>query len=159
MVRLRVFDSTASGFTINYIEGKTGFTSPTWLGYPCIGVAATPEIDVQQPVGTSLVDGTSKKSFGTVVVGQSGPTKTFTIFDTGTAKLTGLAILVDGTNAGDFIITPLTKTALTPDTSTNFKVAFMPTASGTRTAAIHIKSNDANESPFDIKLAGSGAAP
>ena len=34
-----VFDFTASGFTIHYFTGKTGFTSPTWLGYPATSVA------------------------------------------------------------------------------------------------------------------------
>ena len=29
-----VFDNTASGFTIYYFNGASGFTSPTWMGYP-----------------------------------------------------------------------------------------------------------------------------
>ena len=116
-----------------------------------------PEIDIQHPLGTSLVDGTTKKSFGTVVVGQSGTAKTFTIQNTGTSNLTGLVVSVDGMSAGDFIITPPAKTTLVPGGSTTFKVTFKPSGSGTRSAAIHIQSNDANENPFDIKLAGSGA--
>jgi hypothetical protein len=153
------FDYAASGFSINYINGHTGFTSPTWKGYPCVGIAAAPEIDVQQPLGSSLVYGKARKSFGTVVVGQSGTAKTFTLINTGTGKLTGLAFSVDGTNAGDFVITPPAKTTLSPGISTTFKVTFKPTASGTRSAAIHIQSNDANENPFDIKLTGLGSAP
>jgi hypothetical protein len=35
-------------------------------------------------------------------------------------------------------------------------VTFKPTAKGARIAAIHIKSNDADENPFDIDLAGQG---
>ena len=153
------FDYAASGFAINYIDGHTGFTSPTWHGYPCVGVAATPEIDVQQPLGIRLVDGTAKKSFGTVVVGQSGTAKTFTIQNTGTSNLAGLALSVDGTNAGDFQITPPAKTKLPPGESTTFKISFKPTAIGTRSATIHIQSNDADENPFDIKLTGLGSAP
>ncbi len=31
-----VFGSAASGFTVYYFSGKTGFTSPTWNGYPAL---------------------------------------------------------------------------------------------------------------------------
>lgn len=46
--------------------------------------------------------------------------------------------------------------SLAPGASTTFKVTFKPTAAGTRKAAIHIESNDADENPFDIKLGGEG---
>jgi hypothetical protein len=48
------------------------------------------------------------------------------------------------------------KTSLAPGSSTTFKVIFKPSAKGTRKANIHIKSNDADENPFDIKLTGQG---
>lgn len=151
-----VFRFTVSGFTVHYITGNTGFTTPTWLGYTCVGVAGAPEIEVQQPLKTSLVDGTAKKSYGTVVVGQSGTPKTYTIKNTGTDNLTELAVSVDGTHAGDFQITQPDKTKLLPGAKATFTVTFSPTASGTRSAAIHIESNDEDENPFDIKLSGSG---
>lgn len=116
-----------------------------------------PEIDVQQPPGSSLVDGTSKKSFGTVVVGQTGAAKTFTIKNTGTGQLSGLTLMLDGAQAADFIVSSLTKTSLVAGGKTTFTVKFKPSAKKTRTAAIHIKSNDANENPFDIQLTGLGA--
>lgn len=154
---MNAFLDNAPGFAVTYITGKTGFTSPTWAGNPCFGVDATPEIDVQQPLGTSLEDCTAKKSFGTLAVGQSGLAKPFTIKNTGASDLTGLVVSVDGTNAGNFIIRRASKTTLLPGESTIFKISFKPTASGTRTAALHIKSNDADENPFDIKLMGLGA--
>jgi Lamin Tail Domain/Abnormal spindle-like microcephaly-assoc'd, ASPM-SPD-2-Hydin len=113
-----------------------------------------PEIAVQQPVGSELVDGTAKKSFGTVKVGKSSTAKTFTIRNTGKANLTGLALTKAGKHAKDYIITAPAKTLLTPGTSTTFKVTFKPTAKGTRNAVIRLKSNDANENPFDISLTG-----
>ncbi len=151
-----VFDYCASDFTVNYLTGKTNFTSPTWNGYPA--VAISPEIDVQQPLGSRLVDGTARKNFGTVKIGMTG-SKYFTIKNTGTANLTGLAITSNGVNALDFTVTGPAKTWLTPGTSTTFKVTFKPTAAGNRYAAIHIKSNDLNEKPFDIHLGGLGVAP
>ena len=35
-----VFASTASGFTVYYFDGSTGFTSPTWNGYPSVDMGA-----------------------------------------------------------------------------------------------------------------------
>jgi hypothetical protein len=154
-----VFHSAALGFTINYIKGKTGFTSPSWLGYPCFRITPPPEIVVEQPLGSSLVDGMTIKRLGTVVVGQSESVKKFTIKNTGGKNLTGLAVSVDGTNAGDFLITPSAKTTLLPGETTTFKVTFKPTAAGKRSAAIHIQNNDTDENTFDIKLTGLGAAP
>ncbi len=154
-----VFDSAASGFTINYLKGKTGFTSPTWNGYPCVAIDPLPEIEVQQPAGSILVDGTSKRSFGTMAVGMSGAAKTFTIWNTGTGNLSNLSIAKVGGNTGNFIVTASPKTTLAPGTPTTFTVTFKPSATGTRTTTIQIKSNDANENPFDIKLTGLGVAP
>lgn len=95
-IGIGVFNSVAPDFKINYIKGKTGFTTPTWYGYPCAAVDPSPEIDIQQPLRSILVDGSTTKRFGTVVVGQSGTTTKYTIKNTGTSDLTGLAVSVDG---------------------------------------------------------------
>lgn len=115
-----------------------------------------PDISVQQPLGSDLTDGTAKKSFGSKVVGSTSAAKTFTIKNTGAANLTGLNITKSGANSGDFIVTAPTKTSLAPDETTTFTVKFKPSATGTRTAVIHIGSNDPDENPFDIDLAGMG---
>jgi hypothetical protein len=115
-----------------------------------------PEIAVEQPAGSGLADGKSKKSFGTVVIGKKGKAKTFTIKNTGGAPLTGLAITRSGANKGDFIVTSPAKTSVAPGAVTTFKVTFKPGAKGTRKAEIHIKNNDSDESPFDISLTGLG---
>jgi len=31
-----VFEAAASGFTVYYMDGKTGFTSPEWHGYKAV---------------------------------------------------------------------------------------------------------------------------
>ena len=43
------FQATASGFTIYYLEGTTGFTSPTWFGYPAF------ILDVNNPLASWLI--------------------------------------------------------------------------------------------------------
>lgn len=116
-----------------------------------------PEISVQQPVGSELVDGKTKKSLGTVKIGKKSAAKTFTIKNVGTANLTGLALSVKGKQAKEFTVSKLSKTTLAPGATTTFKVTFAPTKNGTRNASIQLKSNDANENPFDIPVTGSGA--
>lgn len=119
--------------------------------------AGIPEIAVQQPAGNDLVDGVSSTSFGPVTVGDA-IVKTFTVTNTGTAKLTGLSIAKSGVNSGSFTVSAPRSTILAPGESTTFTVKFKTRVPGTRSASIHIASNDANENPFDIKLTGTGVA-
>ena len=66
----------------------------------------------------------------------------------------------DGANAGNFIVNTTGMAAsLTPGNSTTFTVTYTPSATGIRTAALHIASNDSDENPFDINLTGVGSAP
>ena len=44
------FNNTAAGFTVYYLKGKTGFSSPTWRGYP-----ATIIDPATQPAATWLL--------------------------------------------------------------------------------------------------------
>ncbi len=116
---------------------------------------AKPDIAIEQPAGSDLADGKAKRNFGTASIGGT-VSKTFTIRNTGTAKLRGLAIRKNGTNAADFTVTGPSKSVLRPGGSCTFKVTFSPKTAGTKNAAIHIYSTDPDESPFDLKLAGEG---
>jgi hypothetical protein len=122
------------------------------------GTVLGPEIVVEQPLGTDIIDGGSK-SFGNLTVGSSS-SLSFTIKNIGNANLTGLTISKDGTDASIFsvITNPITPVS-GPNGSTAFTVRFAPTSLGSKTAAIHIASNDADESPFDITLTGTGVTP
>ena len=115
-----------------------------------------PEIDVRQPVRSKLEDGQSKISFETLASGKSGQPKKFTIKNTGNGKLTGLTVTRNGPHSKEFKVIQAAKTSLAPGSSTTFTVIFKPAAKGTRSAAIHIKSNDADEGSFDIILTGRG---
>ena len=138
-------DNNEAPFDIN-LTG-TGYVPPP-----------VPEIAVFQPKTTELVDGSAtKKKFGTIKIGVTSATKTFTIKNTGTANLTGIAITLTGTNPKNFIVTTPALTTLAPGASTSFKVSFKPTAVGIRKATLHIGSNDADENTFDIKLSGTGS--
>jgi fibronectin-binding autotransporter adhesin len=122
-------------------------------------ITPDPEIAVEQPVGTNLVDGSASISCGSVNQGSSSSPVTFSVKNTGTSDLTGLALTKDGTHNADFTLGSLGSATLAPNASTTFTVTFTPGAAGTKNAAIHIASNDANENPFDISLTGSGIGP
>ena len=116
------------------------------------------EIVVEQPAGTDLVDGTASVNFGAEHVG-SRKSKVFTIKNTGGLNLTGLGIVIDGADAEDFAVSASPVAPVGgPSGSTTFTVRFSPTKLGTRNAALHLSSNDANESPFDIGLTGTAAS-
>jgi hypothetical protein len=118
---------------------------------------AVPDIAVEQPAGTDLTDNSATISFGNVLPGATSRARIFTIINHGTANLTGLAITIDGTHPDDFVADVLGATDLAPGESTTFTVAFTPAAIGTRSAALHIASNDFDENSFDIALTGRGA--
>lgn len=157
-----VFYPVASGFTVCYQTGKQGFSNPTWdEGYPSRGFASltVPEIAVEKPGAVNLIDGGSSVSFGSVPVGSS-TTMTFTVKNLGVADLTGFAITKDGANAPEFTVTANPAASVEgPSGSTTFTVKFAPAAAGTRSAALHIASNDPDESPFDIPLTGNATSP
>ena len=121
--------------------------------------SGSPEIAVEQPVGTGLADGSAMINFGSVNTGSSSSALAFTIRNTGTANLTGLSLSKSGTHSADYTLGGLGATALAPGASTTFTATFTPGAAGTRTAAIQIASNDADENPFDINLTGVGTVP
>ena len=52
-----VFGSAAPGFTVYYSNGATGFTSPTWNGYPAC-VAGKPTISTATPLPPAIVGAT-----------------------------------------------------------------------------------------------------
>jgi len=121
------------------------------------GVGTAPAIAVEQPPGTPLGSGTSTVDFGSAVTGTAAPL-TFTIRNTGTATLSGIVATADGTNGADYAITTQPAASLPASGTTTFTVTFNPPATGTRTAVLHIASNDPTWNPFNIILTGAGSA-
>jgi hypothetical protein len=145
---------TGSREAVLHIASNDPFTNPFDINLAGTGLGV-PEIAVEQPAGTDLTDGAPAAGFGNIVLGADA-SRTFTINNTGTADLTGLAVAADGTNAAEFTVTANPASSVAPGGNTTFTVRFKPGAAGVRNAAIHIASNDANENPFDITLTGTG---
>ena len=98
-------------------------------------------------------------AFTPTLVGASSAPQTFTLKNTGTADLTGLALTTAGAHATDFTLGPLGATNLAPGATTTFTVSFAPTVTGVRTAGVRIASNDSDENPFVINVTGANPEP
>ena len=153
------FNGNASGFHINFYNGKSGFTTPTWNGLTAVNVGdePIPEISIKQPPGTDLTDGVSNRDFGSVVMGEEKAI-TFMIQNDGTGALGGIAVTLTGLHAADYQISETPSTTVPFLNSTMFQVTFTPTATGTRTAEILVASDDTDENPFNILISGIGTA-
>jgi BspA type Leucine rich repeat region (6 copies) len=145
--------------TVYVNEAAEGFTFPTWKSCRTVVVSKTAEIAVQQPIGTGLLDGAARKSFGTAVVGEVGTTKTFVIKNRGSTPLDLLRLTTDRAGSKHFKIFPPRLKPLAPGATTTFKVIFRPMKKGSLSTVLQIRSTDADENPFDIRLSGLGVAP
>ncbi len=112
------------------------------------------EIAVEEPVGANLANG-SASLFGDLNIGASTPAKTFTIRNSGTTHLMGVAVTKSGSNQTDFQLNTgsLTST-VPPGGTTTFFLTFAPSVAGNRSAVIQIASNDVDENPFEVTLSG-----
>jgi hypothetical protein len=156
-------DAGGNAYVTGYFTGTAVFDAFSLTGissFQTIFVAKfaaplAPEIGVQQPAGTDLVDGTATNSFGSVTIGATN-SLVFTITNRGSADLTGLGITINGPDAAQFTVTVNPAAPVTVGGSTTFTVAFTPASAGVKTAALHLANNDSDENPFDINLTGTG---
>jgi uncharacterized delta-60 repeat protein len=158
-----VQDTTVTDFDITlYSIAQLNWDPAVWSkgadNFPRLEGFGLPEIAVEQPEGTDLVDGTASIDFGNVLPGSTSTAKTFTVTNQGSADLTGLAVSKDGSHPGDFTVGELGAATLTPGASTTFTVTLTPAAVGSRSAALHLASNDLDENPFEISLSGNGTS-
>ncbi len=119
-----------------------------------LGFGAVPRLNVQQPLGTNLNRGTTI-DFGAVRTNTS-QSLIFTITNSGSADLTSLGILIEGTNASAFSVTSNPTVPVTPNGSTTFTLRFIPNSLGLKVASLRLTSNDEEKNPFDIFLRGTG---
>ena len=111
------------------------------------------EIGVEQPAGTLLADGLDSINFGSTSGGGT-VVRMFTIRNSGVGDLLVGTVTTGGAHPGDFTIEQPDASTLPPNSSTTFAVAFSPQGAGTRTATLHVPSNDGDEAPFDVNLIG-----
>jgi len=153
------FKPTATGFRAAGLHIVSNDATNLSFNIGLTGTGVAPVIAVEQPAGNNLTSGTAIVDFGLSPAGTAVPL-TFTIRNSGTASLTGVAVTFDGTNSADYQVTSAPALTTVPvGGSTTFTVTFTPSANGTRTATLHIASNAPTNNPFNISLKGTGQAP
>lgn len=123
---------------------------------------AAPEVDVTGS-GISIVDGdntpssSDNTSFGSANTGDA-ITKSFVISNGGAGALNIAGISFSGANASEFTLVsaPTFPLMVASGSMQTISVKFMPTATGTRNATVHIQNNDAFEGMYDFALSGVG---
>jgi uncharacterized repeat protein (TIGR03803 family) len=113
-----------------------------------------PDINVTDQSKKPLIDNISTVNYGKIKRSNPNATRVFRVKNKGSSTLKDLMITQNGLHPSDFKVSALAGAALEPGSTMTFQVTFKPKAKGLRRASIHIKSNDPDESSFDIKLIG-----
>jgi uncharacterized delta-60 repeat protein len=118
-------------------------------------MAPPPDIQVEQPVGSLLVDGASSVNFGTAPLG-TPVTRTFRVTNTGSSTLNVTALTLP---EGYEHVGPFAAYVLEPNATHSFDVRFLAnTVPGTFTGPMTIESNDPDaEGSFALGLTGRAA--
>ena len=116
---------------------------------PLAGTAIEPDIAADP----------ASHDFGGALVGEE-ITNSFVIVNEGTADLAVSSTVIEGLDAAEFAIVsggaPFT---LAPAESASIEVRFLPTSLGAKAAALRLVSDDPDENPLDVPLAGTGVQP
>lgn len=157
------FNPTAAGArtaTLS-IANNDGDEDPYTFDVTGTGVTPAPEMNVVQGA-TNIADGSGSYSFGSINQGASSSAITFTIQNTGSASLSlsGTPIVAISGHTTDFTINQTsTAASVAAAGTTTFTITFNPTTTGTRSAAISIANNDADENPYNFTVTGTGITP
>jgi hypothetical protein len=103
----------------------------------------------------------SNLTFPSTQIGLTSATQIVTIANSGGAPMTITGVSLAGANPGDFTETtncPAAPATLAPAASCNATIAFAPTTTGSRSAALQV-TDDAAGSPQSATLTGTGIAP
>ncbi|MES2574033.1 MAG: choice-of-anchor D domain-containing protein [Bacteroidota bacterium] len=157
------FNPTTTGVknTTFSIVTNDGDENPYNFSITGTGAVSAPEISIQGN-GTIIVDGDPTPitgdwtDFGTTNTGVA-VTRTFTVYNTGTAALTlGAITLGDNTN---YSATAPLSTSIAGGANTTFTVTFNPTTTGTKSTTFSIVTNDSDENPYNFSITGIGGTP
>ncbi len=114
-----------------------------------------PELVLEQPVGTDRENGATV-DFASVNL-EGSVALSMVIRNSGLVPLTGIAVTIDGPDAGQFRLMHAPAESLASEPAfTTFVVAFAPTSLGLKSATLRVLSNDPDDNPFDLKLSGMG---
>ncbi|NCC53155.1 MAG: choice-of-anchor D domain-containing protein, partial [Spartobacteria bacterium] len=164
--------ASTSGFSIDTSLWDTGtydLNSGTFGlaengGNLVLHFAPAPPVDIDV-LGTNLAliadgdaspqeaDGTD---FGSVVAARDTKDHTFYITNSGLAALTISSVTTAGTHMAEFIILEWPTVVSAGGEASNLVVRFEPSASGVRTATLHVNNSDGDEADYDFAVQGTG---
>lgn len=98
-------------------------------------------------------------NFGNQTVGSTSNAWGMTLNNTSSTAMTGLSIVMGGSNAGDFIQTSNCGATLAANSTCNISVEFRPTATGGRSATLIAAYTAGSGGTFTAGLSGTGVAP
>lgn len=146
-------DTTQLGASDRFIRVHRAMLSPHSLAI--VATPPAPEIAIYDGT-TPFVNerqSNSSKSYANTLVGAHQPHQ-LTITNKGDLDLSNIQFSFAGSHPGDFTVHAFSNTPIAPGASRTFTVNFSPIAAGSRSAVLQIASNDSDENPFLISLAG-----
>lgn len=145
---------------------KDGNTGEQVLGMTVAEVAVVPVPEILlNGNGVGISDGnttisfTDHTHFGSADIASGAVSRTYTIYNTGTADLGIQSLGISGDHYADFSITSSPASPIHAGTSALLTVLFNPSAVGNRNATISITNSDADESPYTFNIQGYGYTP
>lgn len=121
---------------------------------------ANPEINVASnainiPDGSVATGTANNTEFGSVII-PATVSHTFVVENSGLGPLSVTSMSINGASASDFTITsPAGPFTVAPSGgSQTMSIQFAPSSAGTKTAMIHLASNDINEAGYDFVVSG-----
>jgi hypothetical protein len=122
------------------------------------GSTGGPKIRIERPPGTPLTSGAGATEFGDVLLG-AGRDRGFVVRNTGDAELFVSDVVFTGADSAHFSVLEPVPFPLLPSESIVLTVRFAPGAAVNHSATVTLHSDDAEQGPFSIGLAGAGTTP
>ncbi|SKA99762.1 ELWxxDGT repeat-containing protein [Prosthecobacter debontii] len=118
------------------------------------------DIEVRRKIENAVLAINDTLDLGSVSIEYKKPvvsaTLTITITNTGLNTLTGIKPLISGVNAAEFTLGSKIPATLSSGATSELILKFTPKEGGPRSATLSILSNDSDENPFVLQLAGTG---
>lgn len=92
-------------------------------------------------------------------IGSTSPSQRVTLTNPGTVTMTDINTAISGANASDFSQANNCGSSLAANGSCDIDVTFSPSGEGSRTATMTISSGNAQNSPQNVALSGTGTVP
>lgn len=130
--------------------------APVGTGAPEIGLVGLGSTPI--PDGSLTAKSADGTDFGSVDVSNGARAASFSVRNTGKATLTLGTVRLSGSGASQFRVTTQVPSTVAAGRSASFQITYDPSTVGGHEASVSLTSNDADESPYNFVIAGTGNA-